>query len=105
MEKFWQFYNSTFLPEHSNVANRLLHYLGVYLGLAAVTASVIYLNGWLLLAFLPAHVLPGLIGHYLFERSESVGNLRVNRKDFPIYWFLVANHFMAFTFPFRQNRK
>jgi hypothetical protein len=105
MEKFTQFYNGTFLPEHSRLANRLLHYLGVYLGLAVVTASVIYSNGWLLLAFLPAHVLPGLIGHYFFERSESVGNLRVNRKDYPIYWFLAANHLMAFTFPFHQKGK
>lgn len=105
MEKFRQFYKSTFLPEHSSLANRLLHYLGVYFGLAVISASVIYSNGWLLLAFLPAHVLPGLLGHYFFEQSKNVGHLRVNRKDYPIYWFLAANHLMAFTFPFHRNGK
>jgi hypothetical protein len=105
MEKFRQFYNNIFLPEHSRLANRFLHYLGVYLGLAVISASVIYSNGWLLLAFLPAHVLPGLLGHYFFEQSKTVGHLRVNRNDYPIYWFLAANHLMAFTFPFRRNVK
>jgi hypothetical protein len=105
MKKFRQFYEGTFLPEHSKAANRLFHYLGVYLGLAVIITSIIYSNWWLLGAFLPAHVLPGLAGHYFFEQSEEVGNLRVNRRDFPIYWFLAANHLMAFTFPFHKQRK
>ena len=41
------------------------------------------------------HASPGLIGHYLFERNDLVGNVRVFRNDYPGYWFLFGNHVMT----------
>ncbi len=96
MNNFLQFYRNTFLLEHKNRLNRLFHYFGVYLSLALFPLSLYFMNGFILIAYLPLHGLPGLIGHYFFERSHQVGNVRITRKDYPIYWFIIANNLMAF---------
>jgi hypothetical protein len=70
----------------------LTHVLGTLLGifwLLACFASGHYF--WLLL-FPLVHAAPGLIGHRLAERNEAVGDIRVTRKDFPLWWFIRANH-------------
>jgi hypothetical protein len=41
------------------------------------------------------HVLPGLLGHRLFDRDKTIGDVRLTRTDYPLWWFLIANHIMA----------
>lgn len=96
MNNFMKFYYESFLFEHQRRANRMFHYFGVYLSLCVIPVAVYFLNPLILLAYLPLHGVPGLIGHYFFEQDKKVGNLRVTRKDYPIYWFIAANNLMAF---------
>jgi hypothetical protein len=96
MKDFIQFYNETFLHEHRRPINRMFHYIGVYLSLSVIPLAVYFSNPFLLLAYLPLHGVPGLIGHYFFEKNNKVGDLRINRKDYPIFWFIAANNLMAF---------
>lgn len=96
MCKFLTFYYETFLFEHQNRSNRYFHYFGVYLSLCVIPVCIHFSNPFVLLAYLPIHGVPGLLGHYLFEKNKDVGDLRVNRKDYPIYWFIAANNLMAF---------
>lgn len=93
---FDAFYADHFCAEHRRSANRALHVLGVLLGLAWLPLTLFSPLPWLVLLWPAVHVAPGLIGHRIFERSEAVGDLRVNRSDFSPFWFLAANHRMAF---------
>jgi hypothetical protein len=43
----------------------------------------------------PARAAPGLIGHRLFDRDAEVGDLRITRSDYPLWWFIRANHRMT----------
>ena len=61
--------------------------------LIALSISIIPI--WWMLLFPLVHVAPGLIGHRLFDRNEAVGDARVFRTDFPLWWFVVANHRMT----------
>jgi hypothetical protein len=92
---FNQFYHDHFIPEHSHPANVVLHVLGTLAGVALIIASTTIIPIWSMLLFPLVHVAPGLIGHRLFERNEAVGDARVLRTDFPLWWFLVANHRMT----------
>jgi hypothetical protein len=40
------------------------------------------------------HAAPGLIGHRLFERNAEVGDVRLDRTDHPLWWFIIGNHLM-----------
>jgi hypothetical protein len=77
------------MPLRGRVWLRLLiclHVLGTLLGLLWVASSLLF----------PAvHAIPGLIGHRLFERNEAIGDLRVSRKDYSLWWFIRANHQMT----------
>jgi hypothetical protein len=42
------------------------------------------------------HAAPGLLGHRLLERNITVGDARWRRRDYPRWWFIVANHRMTF---------
>jgi hypothetical protein len=89
---YTDFYTNIFLPEHKHKVTILTHVLGTLLGifwLLACFASGHYF--WLLL-FPLVHAAAGLIGHRLAERNEAVGDIRVTRKDFPLWWFIRANH-------------
>lgn len=92
---FGEFYSHHFLAEHRQPGNIALHLVGTALGLALIPLSLTIWSPFALLAFPIVHVVPGLIGHRLFEPNPEVGNLRVDRKDFPLWWFLGANHLMA----------
>jgi hypothetical protein len=93
---FATFYADVFMAEHRHPANVAAHVLGVLAGLALVLAAALgLLPLWALLAFLPVHALPGLIGHRLFERNAAVGDVRITRKDHPLWWFIIANHRLA----------
>ena len=92
---FNQFYRDHFIPEHSHPGNVVLHVLGTLAGIALILASTTIIPIWSMLLFPLVHVAPGLIGHRLFERNEAVGDVRVLRTDFPLWWFLVANHWMT----------
>jgi hypothetical protein len=93
---FSQFYTEVFRDEHRHPANISLHIFGVIAGLCTLLAAFTIGPLWGALAAPLIHVVPGLIGHRLFERSEDFGDMRLTRKDFPLYWFLIANHLMAF---------
>jgi hypothetical protein len=95
MSEFKKFYEEVFLLEHQSRLNRYLHYLGVYLSFMVIPLAIYFSNIFLLLAYLPVHVIPGLLGHYLFERNSTIGNIRIDRRDFPIFWFILANILMA----------
>jgi hypothetical protein len=86
------FYNEVFLPEHSQPMTVVTHVLGTALGLLWVIACLAFGHYFWLLLFPVVHAVPGLVGHRLAERNAAVGDLRVTRKDFPLWWFIRANH-------------
>jgi hypothetical protein len=92
---FDSFYRDHFIPEHSHPANVALHIFGTLAGLVLLIASVTIIPLWWALLFPIVHVAPGLVGHRLFDRNEAVGDMRVLRKDFPLWWFLLGNHRMT----------
>ena len=92
---FDSFYREHFIPEHSHPANVALHIIGTLAGLVLLVASVTIISLWWGLLFPIVHVVPGLIGHRLFDRNEAVGDVRVLRKDFPLWWFVIGNHRMT----------
>lgn len=92
---FDRFYRDHFLPEHNHRANVALHIIGTLAGLFLIVASLTAIPLWWVLMFPVVHVAPGLIGHRLFDRNEAVGDVRVLRKDFPLWWFLRGNHRMS----------
>ncbi len=89
------FYLHVFLPEHRSPGNVALHVLGTVLGLAYVGAALLWGGAWFTLAFPVVHAVPGLVGHRLFERSATVGDVRITRKDHSLWWFILANHRMS----------
>lgn len=91
---FDTFYKDHYLAEHYHPANVALHVVGTIAGIALVfTALFGAISLWWMLAFPIVHASPGLIGHKLFERSDAAGsNNRILRSDFPLYWFIIANH-------------
>lgn len=92
---FKEFYNTAYREDHQHPAKLALHIVGVIAGLGLIVASVTILPWWSVLGFPIAHVAPGLVGHRLFDRDQTVGDMRLTRKDFPLWWFIVANHLMA----------
>ncbi len=93
--RFLDFYQNVFLTEHQRPANVALHVFGTLLGLAFVVGVVLAGAPWLALAFPAVHAVPGLIGHRMFERDMTVGDLRVTRTDHSPLWFIAANHVMT----------
>lgn len=86
---FWSFYDKVFLEEHQHPLNVAFHVAGTVSGLFylifivfnTLFVSINYLGLVVLWPFIL--VVPGLLGHYLFEPNQTVGNLRINRKDYP----------------------
>lgn len=91
---FSAFYRDVFLPEHRHPLNVALHIFGTLAGLAWIAAILSAPGLWKLavLLFPVIHAAPGLIGHRLVERSETVGDARWRRRDFPAWLFILANH-------------
>jgi hypothetical protein len=92
---FKNFYATTYRTDHQHPINLALHIFGVFAGLSLIAASLTIWPLWTMLGFPVAHVAPGLLGHRLFDRDDAVGDIRLTRTDFPLWWFLVANHLMA----------
>lgn len=89
------FYRNTFRPEHQHPANILLHVFGVAAS-AALIVFAVYSGEWAWGLLYPVvHAAPGLIGHRLFERNAEVGDIRLDRTDHPLWWFIIANHLMV----------
>jgi hypothetical protein len=86
------FYTQTFLPEHSAKVTIATHMLGTLLGIAWLFACLVSANYFWIFMFPIVHAVPGLIGHRLAERNTEVGDIRITRKDFPLWWFIRANH-------------
>jgi hypothetical protein len=94
---FGGFYRDHYLAEHQSPSNVALHMLGTVAGIALLAAVIIgSISPWWALAFPVVHVVPGLLGHRLFERNAAVGDVRITRTDFPGYWFMIANHILLF---------
>lgn len=105
---FKTFYKTAYRSDHVHPANLALHCIGVVAGLAVIIASVTIWPLWTAIAFPIVHVAPGLLGHRLFDRDEKIGNMRLMRKDFPLWWFVAANHLMAidvFTLRWSSNSR
>jgi hypothetical protein len=92
---FHDFYATVYREDHQHPINLALHIIGVFAGLGLIGASLTVWPLWAMLGFPIAHVAPGLIGHRLFDRDDEVGDIRLTRTDFPLWWFLIANHLMA----------
>lgn len=91
---FMGFYRNTFIPEHQHPANILLHVFGVAAS-AALVVFAVYSGQWAWALLYPVvHAAPGLIGHRLFERNAEVGDVRLDRTDHPLWWFIIGNHLM-----------
>jgi hypothetical protein len=91
---FMGFYRNTFIPEHQHPANILLHVFGVAAS-AALIVFAVYSGEWAWGLLYPVvHAAPGLIGHRLFERNAEVGDIRLDRTDHPLWWFIIGNHLM-----------
>ena len=91
-QDFQMFYESQFLQEHQHPMNIALHVLGT-VGSAVYLVWVLTHTFWCAAILYPlVHGIPGLLGHRIFERDATVGDLRINRKDFPLWWFIIANH-------------
>lgn len=93
---FDTFYRDHFLAEHSHPANLALHVAGAVGSALLVVWALASAQPWWALTFPIAHVAPGLVGHRLFERSAAVGDLRVGRRDFPLWWFVAGNYRLCF---------
>jgi hypothetical protein len=92
---FMQFYRGAYRDDHSAWPNRALHIAGTVGGLALLAASFILVPLRWALAFPVVHVVPGLIGHRLFDRNAELGDLRIFQRKYPAHWFMVANHMMT----------
>jgi len=91
-QRFELFYQQEFLREHRHPANIAMHVLGTVLSAAFLGWVLTQSFWWAALLYPLIHGLPGLAGHRLFERSAALGDLRIDRKDFPLWWFILANH-------------
>jgi hypothetical protein len=92
---FLHFYRHAYWEEHKVPINIAIHMAGTIAGVLLLIASATVTSAWWALAFPVVHVLPGLIGHRLFERAEAIGDARIFRTDVPGWWFIVANHMMT----------
>ncbi len=92
---FSQFFATAYRADHRHPVNLALHIIGVFAGIALIIASLTVWPLWTIIGFPLVHVAPGLLGHRLFDRDAAVGDLRLTRTDYPLWWFLVANHLMA----------
>jgi Protein of unknown function (DUF962) len=93
---YQHFYATAYRADHRHPGNLALHIFGTLAGLALLAvAAAALIAPWWALAFPFVHALPGLIGHRLFDRDEVVGDLRITRSDYPLWWFIRANHRMT----------
>jgi hypothetical protein len=91
-----EFYAGPYRSDHCHPANLALHMLGTVAGLALLAAAALgAVAPWWALAFPIVHAAPGLIGHRLFDRDAAIGDLRITRSDYPLWWFIRANHRMT----------
>jgi hypothetical protein len=93
--RFSNFYHQVFLPEHQHIFNVALHVIGTFASTAIPFVAWAIDMPLLILLYPVVHVLPGLVGHRLFERSSGVGDVRLTRKDYPLVWFMIGNHCMT----------
>lgn len=93
---FRSFYAEHYLAEHRHPITIALHVFGTLAGLGLLSAALAMLiSPWWALAFPLVHAGPGLIGHRSFERNTAVGDTRLTRTDFPLHWFIAANHVLT----------
>lgn len=92
---FWEFYHGEYASEHKHPANVALHIVGTIAGLALIAASFLVIPLWWALSFPIIHAGPGLIGHRIYDRNERIGDARITRTDYPLYWFIIANHLLT----------
>ena len=92
---FWEFYRGEYASDHQHPANVALHVIGTIAGLMLIAASFLVIPLWWALTFPVVHAVPGLIGHRLYDRNETIGDARITRTDYPLYWFIVANHLLT----------
>ena len=89
---FNEFYAQHFLAEHRHPGNVALHIVGTLASAVFVPAVLLNAQPWWVLLYPVVHAAPGVLGHRLFERDAKVGDARVFRKDFPLWWFIAGNH-------------
>jgi hypothetical protein len=101
---FIQFYRGAYRDEHGHPMNIALHVFGTLAGVGLIIAGLTIISPWWMLLFPIIHAAPGLIGHRLIERSDTHGDTRLLRTDFPLYWFIIANHLLTVKLLFTGRR-
>jgi hypothetical protein len=91
-DNFHRFYRGAYLSEHQHPLTIALHVFGTLAGLIWLVAMPLIGLWYLVVLFPVVHAAPGLLAHRLVERNAAVGDLRVTRQDFPVWWFIIANH-------------
>ena len=91
---FGRFFSQVFLKEHTHPINVVLHVLGTASSIVLVVYVIAQRRPLALLLWPVLNIVPGLIGHRLFERNSDVGDMRFMRTDYPGMWFLLGNHVM-----------
>ncbi len=92
---YQNFYRTVFLAEHRSTIAIATHVFGTLLGILWLVFAIVSKDYWFCLLFPIVHAAPGLIGHRIAERNPEVGDIRITRKDFPLWWFIVGNHQMS----------
>jgi hypothetical protein len=104
-DRFVYLNNQVYLPEHQNPFTIFFHILGSLLGLLLVPLAYFLFSPFWILTFPIVHGFPGILAHKFFERNEKVGDLRINRKDYPLLWFIFANHILTFQIVFYLSKR
>jgi len=93
-EEFWPFY----VKEHTQKANRVLHFAGTSIGLACLAGGLLTKRRWLL-ALAPVAGYGGAwIGHFFVEHNKPASwryPLWSFRADFVMWWKIVRREMDA----------
>ncbi|UTA48779.1 DUF962 domain-containing protein [Simiduia sp. 21SJ11W-1] len=68
-KSFKEFY-PYYLAEHSDRTCRRLHFIGSFLGLVCLSAAIVTLNPWFVLAGLVQGYAFAWVGHFFFEKNK-----------------------------------
>lgn len=83
LREFWPFY----LGEHSKPWNRVLHFVGSFLGLVWFGSAIFFMNPWFVLAGFVNGYAFAWIGHFFIEKNRPA-TFQYPLKSFLSDWIL-----------------
>ena len=93
-EEFWPYY----VKEHSNKANRILHFIGTTAAMACVAGGVLTKRRWLLALAPVVGYGHAWIGHFFIENNKPASfkyPLWSLRADYKMLWFALRGKMAA----------